>query len=116
MAFDVTDSASILMAVETIQSDFGKLDMLVNNAAVLLDIGVQPSDVKEEVLRTTFEVNSVCPGWVMTDMGHDDLPDFDDTVRPLSPQEAVEKLIWLTELPDDGPTGGFFSEGRRVPW
>ena len=61
-------------------------------------------------------VNSVCPGWVMTDMEHDDLPDYGDTVRPMFPQEAVEKLIWLTELPDDGPTGGFFSEGQPVPW
>jgi len=193
VALDVTDSASIASAVETIRSEFGKLDVLVNNAAVLLDIGVQPSDVKEEILRSTFEVNffgpywltqqlvpllrkssrgrivnlatqvaslnqladpdsplkddicpayqasktalnamtlvfakelnafgikvnSVCPGWVMTDMGHDDLPDYGDAVRPMSPQEAVEKLIWLMELPDNGPTGGFFSEGEPVYW
>jgi len=193
IALDVTDSASVASAVETIRSDFGKLDVLVNNAAVLLDIGVQPSNVKEDVLRSTFEVNffgpyrltqqlapllkkssrgrivnlgtqvaalnqladpdsplkedicpayqasktalnamtlvfakelqafgikvnSVCPGWVMTDMGHADLPDYGDAVRPMSAREAVEKLIWLMELPEDGPTGGFFSEGQPVPW
>jgi hypothetical protein len=37
-------------------------------------------------------------------------------VHPLSSQEAVEKLIWLAELPDDGPTGSFFSQRKKVPW
>ena len=193
IALDVTNSASITSVVDVIRSDFGRLDVLVNNAAVLLDIGVQPSDLGEDVLRNTFEVNffgpyrltqelvpllkgsprgrivnlatqvaslnqladpesplkddicpayqasktalnaitlvfakelrdtgikvnSVCPGWVMTDMGHDDLPDYGNAVRPMSAQEAVEKLLWLMTLPDDGPTGGFFSEGEPVPW
>jgi len=51
----------------------------------------------------------------MTDMGHDDLPDYGDAVQPMSPQEAVEKLMWLMEIPEEGPTGGFFSEGKSAP-
>ena len=61
VTLDVTDSTSIASAGEKIRSEFGKLDLLVNNAAVLLDIGVQASHVKEEVLRSTFEVNFFGP-------------------------------------------------------
>jgi NAD(P)-dependent dehydrogenase (short-subunit alcohol dehydrogenase family) len=61
IALDVTNPASITSAVDAIRSDFGRLDVLVNNAAVLQDIGVQPSALGEDVLRSTFEVNFFGP-------------------------------------------------------
>jgi NAD(P)-dependent dehydrogenase (short-subunit alcohol dehydrogenase family) len=52
-------------------------------------------------------VNSVCPGWVATDMGG-------AGGRPVS--EGAASVIWAIDVPDDGPTGGFFRDGRRLPW
>jgi NAD(P)-dependent dehydrogenase (short-subunit alcohol dehydrogenase family) len=52
-------------------------------------------------------VNSICPGWVATDMGG-------PGGRPVS--EGAASVVWAVTLPDDGPTGGFFRDGRPVPW
>jgi NAD(P)-dependent dehydrogenase (short-subunit alcohol dehydrogenase family) len=51
-------------------------------------------------------VNAVCPGWTDTDMGQGG--------RPV--QEGAASVVWAAELPDDGPTGGFFRDGRPLPW
>jgi NAD(P)-dependent dehydrogenase (short-subunit alcohol dehydrogenase family) len=53
-------------------------------------------------------VNSVCPGWVRTDMG--------GSSARLSVEEGADTAVWLATLPDDGPTGGFFRERRPIPW
>jgi NAD(P)-dependent dehydrogenase (short-subunit alcohol dehydrogenase family) len=51
-------------------------------------------------------VNSVCPGWTATDMGGGG--------RPVS--EGARSVTWACLLGDDGPTGGFFRDGRPLPW
>ena len=58
---DLTSSESIDAAVETIRSDFGRLDVLVNNSALLVDVGIDPSDLEESMLRDVFEVNFFGP-------------------------------------------------------
>ena len=53
---DVTDEASIEAAARQIESEFGRLDVLVNNAGIALDTG--PSSTLElDTLRRTFETN-----------------------------------------------------------
>ncbi|MHB9852054.1 SDR family NAD(P)-dependent oxidoreductase [Streptomyces krungchingensis] len=52
-------------------------------------------------------VNAVCPGWVATDMGG-------SGGRPV--EEGAASVVWAATLPDDGPTGGFFRDGRPLPW
>jgi NAD(P)-dependent dehydrogenase (short-subunit alcohol dehydrogenase family) len=52
-------------------------------------------------------VNSVCPGWVATDMGG-------AGGRPVG--DGAASVVWAVLLPDDGPTGGFFRDGRPVAW
>jgi NAD(P)-dependent dehydrogenase (short-subunit alcohol dehydrogenase family) len=52
-------------------------------------------------------VNAVCPGWVATDMGG-------SGGRPVS--DGAAGIVWAATLPDDGPTGGSFRDGRPVPW
>jgi NAD(P)-dependent dehydrogenase (short-subunit alcohol dehydrogenase family) len=52
-------------------------------------------------------VNSVCPGWVATDMGG-------PGGRPV--HEGAASIIWGALLDDDGPTGGFFRDGRQLDW
>jgi NAD(P)-dependent dehydrogenase (short-subunit alcohol dehydrogenase family) len=58
-------------------------------------------------LRGRVLVNSVCPGWVATDMGG-------PGGRPLD--QGAAGVVWAATLPDDGPSGGFFRDGREVPW
>jgi NAD(P)-dependent dehydrogenase (short-subunit alcohol dehydrogenase family) len=53
-------------------------------------------------------VNSVCPGWVKTDMG--------GPGARLSPEEGVATIVWAATLSDDGPTGGFFRSLKPIPW
>jgi NAD(P)-dependent dehydrogenase (short-subunit alcohol dehydrogenase family) len=51
-------------------------------------------------------VNAICPGWTDTDMGQGG--------RPVS--EGAAGIVWAAELPDAGPTGGFFRDGRPLAW
>ena len=62
----------------------------------------------KELRGSNILVNSVCPGWVRTDMGGDQ--------APLTPEQGADTPVWLATLPDDGPTGGFFRERQRIPW
>ena len=193
VVLDVTDAEQIAALVAELDATYGRLDILVNNAAILTDLGVQPSATNEAVLRANLDVNfvgpymliaamapllrrgessrvlnlgtrvgsfgnlddtdsplvedicpayqaskialnaatalfakelrpdgitvnSVCPGWVMTDMGHEDLPDYGDAVAPLSPSEAVAQMLWLLDDEPSPPTGRFWSQGEEVPW
>jgi NAD(P)-dependent dehydrogenase (short-subunit alcohol dehydrogenase family) len=60
-----------------------------------------------ELADAGFLVNSACPGFVDTDMG-----------RPMGARKPVEDgaagIVWLATLPDDGPTGGFFRDGKPI--
>jgi NAD(P)-dependent dehydrogenase (short-subunit alcohol dehydrogenase family) len=53
-------------------------------------------------------VNTMCPGWVRTDMG--------GSGAPRSVEQGADTAVWLATLPDDGPTGGFFRDRRPIPW
>ena len=54
------------------------------------------------------KINSVCPGWVRTDMGGEE--------APLSVEQGAQSIAWAATLPDDGPTGGFFRFGKQIDW
>jgi NAD(P)-dependent dehydrogenase (short-subunit alcohol dehydrogenase family) len=58
--------------------------------------------------RAGILVNSVCPGWVRTDMG--------GPGARRSVEEGVASVLWAARLGPDGPTGGFFRDGRPVAW
>lgn len=61
-----------------------------------------------ELAGTNIKVNSMCPGWVRTEMGG---PGATKTV-----EEGADTAVWLATLPDDGPSGGFFRDRRPIPW
>ncbi len=181
VALDVTDADSIRAAVAEVRGLFGRIDVLVNNAAILKE-GLLPEDtsvldVSSDLVNQTFltntvgplrmiqatvpgmrergygrivnlssgagqlaemgggfpayrlsksalnaltritaaelgaheiKVNSVCPGWVRTDMGG---PHATRTV-----EHGAETAVWLATLPEDGPTGGFFRDMKPIPW
>jgi NAD(P)-dependent dehydrogenase (short-subunit alcohol dehydrogenase family) len=50
-----------------------------------------------ELAGTGVLVNSVCPGWVKTDMGGR---------GGRLVQDGAASVVWAAMLPDDGPTGG----------
>lgn len=173
---DVADDTSVRAAGQTVQDRYGRLDVLVNNAAILYDTwqygATADLGVVHEALETNLFgawrvtqavlpalrrgrharvvnvsseggsltsmgagtpaysvskaalnaltrilaaelrgdgilVNAVCPGWVATDMGG-------PGGRPVGAGAA--SVLWAVDLPDDGPTGGFFRDGRRLPW
>ncbi len=61
-----------------------------------------------ELRGTGILVNSVCPGWVQTDMG--------GSGASRTVEEGVDTLVWAATLPNNGPTGGFFRDRRPIPW
>ena len=61
-----------------------------------------------ELRGSRILVNAVCPGWVATDMG--------GAGAPRSVREGAAGIVWAATLPENGPTGGFFRDGKLLPW
>ncbi len=62
----------------------------------------------EESQGTNVLVNSVCPGWVRTDMGG---PGAQRTV-----EQGAETIVWAATLPDGGANGGFYRDKKQIAW
>jgi NAD(P)-dependent dehydrogenase (short-subunit alcohol dehydrogenase family) len=60
-----------------------------------------------ELRGTGILVNSVCPGWVATDMGG-------SCGRPV--EDGAAGVVWAATLAEGGPSGGFFRDGRPIEW
>jgi NAD(P)-dependent dehydrogenase (short-subunit alcohol dehydrogenase family) len=61
----------------------------------------------DELKQTGIRVNSICPGWVKTDMG--------GASAPRTPQQGADTIVWLA-TEKDVPTGGFFRDRKPIPW
>lgn len=59
VALDITNQASVDAAVKEITQQFGRLDVLANNSAILLDHYQSLLDLKPEVLLETLNTNVV---------------------------------------------------------
>ncbi|MGE0268834.1 MAG: SDR family oxidoreductase [Candidatus Omnitrophota bacterium] len=64
--------------------------------------------LSDELKGTNVLVNSMCPGWVKTDMGGP------GATRELP--EGADTAVYLATLPDGGPTGGFFRDRKVFEW
>lgn len=181
VALDVTQANSVNNAVGEVMKLFGRIDILVNNAAIMHDGASSSikgvSDIPAQLVMQTFEtnvvgpllltqavlphmrkqgygrivnlssglgqleemgtghtayrisktalnaltrntaaelgqvnikVNSMCPGWVRTDMGGP------NALLPV--EKGAETAIWLATLDEDGPTGGYFQKLKPIAW
>jgi NAD(P)-dependent dehydrogenase (short-subunit alcohol dehydrogenase family) len=173
---DVSDEESVVRCFRAVDDRYGRLDVLVNNAAIHYDTWQRGIEADLDVVRQALEtnllgswqaclraiplmrrhrwgrivnvsseagslasmgsgtpayavskaalnaltrvlaaevagsgilVNAICPGWIATDMGG-------PAGRPV--ELGGQRIMWGVLLGDDGPTGGFFRDGRAVPW
>ena len=61
---------------------------------------------------TSIKVNSVCPGWVQTDLGGA----ANRSAAPTTADDAAQIVVDMASIPDDGPTGGFVDRAGTVAW
>ncbi len=61
-----------------------------------------------ELYPAGVRVNSVCPGWCVTDMGGSE--------APRSAEQGAASIVWAATLGPDGPSGGFFRDGAAIDW
>jgi len=171
---DVTSEESMKTLVDFVQTEFGKLDILVNNAALgggTSSLTIKPGDFRKtfdtnfygpfilsqmmvpllkkshsgriinissgmgalngisggyaayrvsktalnsitaimaaDLSGTNVKVNTMCPGWVRTDMG--------GAGATRSVEKGAETAVWLA-LEENIPSGKFFRDQKIIPW
>jgi len=174
---DVTDDEGMVAAVDRIEREQGRLDVLVNNAGVMDSrepLDEMPTDVIDHTLDTNLRgavlmtkyalpllladgggrvvtmssglgaitesqsggtpayrisktgvngltkylhgeyaadgliANSVCPGYVQTDMT--------DGSAPRTPEEGAETPVWLARFRPEAPSGRFWRDKAEIEW
>ena len=61
----------------------------------------------KELVRDGIKVNSMCPGWVKTEMGGPN--------ATRSPGEGAKTAVWLATS-GNIPSGKFFKDKKEIPW
>ena len=104
----IVNLSSILGSLETNATqdmgDFASVGYNGSKAAV----NMYTILLAKELAGTLIKVNAAHPGWVKTDMG--------GPGAPLELEEGARTGVALATLGPDGPTGGFFHAGERLPW
>ncbi|TGN05715.1 SDR family oxidoreductase [Leptospira bandrabouensis] len=105
-----------------IQNDYGRIVNVSSGMGQLSDMGggypayrisktainALTSLSSVEAAGKNIKINSVCPGWVKTDMGGA------SATRPV--EKGAETIVWAATLPDSGPTGKFFRDKKEIGW
>jgi len=61
---------------------------------------------------SSIKVNSICPGWVQTDLGGPD----NRAAAPHTAEEAAPIIVEMASMPDDGPSGQFVDRHGPIAW
>jgi NAD(P)-dependent dehydrogenase (short-subunit alcohol dehydrogenase family) len=61
-----------------------------------------------EIEGSNITVNSVCPGWVRTDMG--------GANADRSLEQGIDTAIWLATSSDNSLSGGFYRDRESIDW
>lgn len=61
-----------------------------------------------ELKSTNILVNSMCPGWVRTEMG--------GSKAPREAEQGADTVVWLATLPHGSASGGFYRDRKTIPW
>lgn len=61
-----------------------------------------------ELAERDIRVNSVCPGWVRTDLGGDN--------ASRSIEEGIDTIIWLATEEAATESGGFWRDRKQIDW
>src|SRR5215211_3667288 len=130
---DVSDAGSVDRMAAFLEEEVGRLDILVNNAAISNDEGQRGVDADLDRVRESLEAN-LFGAWRLCEIaiplmrrngygrivnvstGLAALEDMGGggATRPV--EEGAEALVWAATLPNNGPTGGFFRDRHPVPW
>lgn len=98
--------------VVNLSSGLGQLDDMGDGTPAYRVSKTAPNALTRMVAKAVegdnILVNSMCPGWVRTDMG--------GAGAPRNVEQGAETAVWLAMLPHDGPTGGFFRDKKPIPW
>lgn len=79
---------------------YGITKLALNGLTVKLATQFKDSKIK---------INSVDPGFTATYPGTEDYG-----ARPVS--EGAKGIVWASNLPENGPSGGFFKDGEPINW
>lgn len=71
-------------------------------------LNVLTRTLAQELSARGIMVNSVCPGWVKTDMGG---PNASRSV-----EQGASGIVWAATLAPGGPSNGFFRDGQPIGW
>ena len=66
------------------------------------------SQLAAALTDSNIAVNSVCPGWVKTDMGGNE--------APRSVEEGADTIVWLATESPQSMTGLFIKDRKPIPW
>lgn len=98
--------------IVNLSSGLGQLDQMGDGTAAYraskAALNALTRMVATAVTGEDILVNSMCPGWVRTDIGGPN--------APRDAEKGAETAVWLAMLPHGGPTGGFFRDKTPIAW